>query len=123
MNIKITTIGCLLIFMLVTISFASAIETNTENEKKDSPLYRVRTKQAVREKIGKIIENIKVNLFGERIIYSPFQKLLTGTEAYTQQMDCTTDSGKICNQPIKDWITEHQIHSLCEWCTIGKYCS
>ena len=50
-------IGSLLaVFMLIAISFISSAEINKDFEKKDSPLYGLRTRRAVREKIYNIIE-------------------------------------------------------------------
>ena len=72
---KILIISISAVLMLVTISFASAIDTNTDVEKKESPLYKIRTRQAIREKIGKIIENIKTKFLGERIFFLPLQWL------------------------------------------------
>ena len=64
MNKKIFLISILAVFMLVTISFASAINSNTTNvEKKESPLYRIRTRLAIGEKIGQIFKNIFLFIF------------------------------------------------------------
>ena len=68
---KTAIIGFLAVLMLVTISFASAVSTNTNTEKKESPLFRIRTKQSVGEKIGRIIENIKTKFIGDRIFFLP----------------------------------------------------
>ena len=77
MNKRILILGILAVLMLVTISFASALNTKTSDvEKKESPLYRIRTRLAVGEKIGQILENIKVKLFGGRIFFVPFKFLL-----------------------------------------------
>jgi hypothetical protein len=48
-NKKILTVSILAMFMLVTISFASAVEHSsiTNVEKKDSPLYKMRIQQAI----------------------------------------------------------------------------
>ena len=95
MKKKIATISILTIFMLVTISYATALNTtNTEN--KESPLYRIRTSRAITEKIGKVIENIKAKFLEKRVFYLPFQKLLTGEEPVTTQSGCTYDSFKAC---------------------------
>jgi len=74
MNKKILSISILAVLMLVAISYATAINT-TNVEKKESPLFRIRTRQAVTERIGKIIETIKTKFLGERIFFIPFKWL------------------------------------------------
>ncbi len=43
MNKKILVFGALAALMLVTISFASAVTTQTQNKRKDSPLFNIRS--------------------------------------------------------------------------------
>jgi len=73
MNKRILIFGALTVFMLVTISFASAINNNTTTQvdKKESPLYRIRTRAAIGEKIGQIFKNIKAKFLRERIFFMP----------------------------------------------------
>jgi hypothetical protein len=72
MNKKILTTSILAVLMLVTITYASAINTSTaSNEKKESPLFKIRTRLAIGEKIGKIMENIKTKFIGNRIFFVP----------------------------------------------------
>jgi hypothetical protein len=72
---KMVIIGSILaVFLMMTISLVSVVgsETNTA-ETKESPLWRLRTRQAVREKIGRLMENIKASFFsGDRAIFVPF---------------------------------------------------
>jgi len=79
--------------MLVSVSFVSSAEINTDVEKKDSPLWRIRSKQAITEKISNIVDNIKTKLFGERAFFLPFKSLLkidpVSDDFDTQQMSCT----------------------------------
>ena len=76
MNKKIPIISILAVFMLLFISFASAIDTNNANpEKKESPLYHIRTKIATADKISNIFEKIKTKFIGERLFFMPFQRL------------------------------------------------
>ena len=93
MNKKILVMGLLAVFMLVSISFVSSAEVNTADEKKESPLFGIRTRRAITEKIGKIVENIKTKFFGERVFFLPFQKLLikdyVSDDFDTQQQYCT----------------------------------
>ena len=57
MNKKILLVSILSFLMLLTISFASAIDINTSDvERKESPLFGIRTKRAITEKINDIIE-------------------------------------------------------------------
>jgi len=71
MNKKLLVFSVLTVFMLIAISFASAINTNTAKsfEKKESPLYDIRTRRAIREKIGNII----TRFVGEQMFFLPFQ--------------------------------------------------
>ena len=69
MNKKIL-IGSVLAVLLVTISYTSAIAQN-EPKPKESPLYRIRTRNAISEKITEIVENIRTKLFGERSFFLP----------------------------------------------------
>ena len=95
MNKKILIISILAVLMLVTISLASATNTNTTNtEKKESPLWTIRTKRAISEKINNIIENIKTKFLGERIFFLPFIKYTPGNSrsdplALTEHMTCS----------------------------------
>jgi len=88
----------LAIFMLVAISYATAVNTNTiNNDEKESPLYGIRTKRAITEKIGNIIESIKTKFLGDRIFFLPFNRLifrynLDGGEypSFKKTEDCVT---------------------------------
>ena len=53
MKKKILLVSILATFMLVAISFAAAVNTNNSADKKESPLYRLRTRRAIEEKISK----------------------------------------------------------------------
>lgn len=70
---KKIVVGCIsLIFMMLAISFATAINTNTKDEKTASPLYQLRTNQAVNKKTDQIKENIKTNFLTNRIFFIPY---------------------------------------------------
>ena len=56
MNKKILIVSILAVFTLLAISFATAIKTTTPVKKKESPLYKIRIRRAIREKIGDFIE-------------------------------------------------------------------
>ena len=65
--------------MLVTMSFVSVIGSSIEEkEAKESPLYKIRTKRSIGERIGSIIENIKTKFLGDRMFYFPFKLIFNG---------------------------------------------
>lgn len=67
---KILAISLLTVFMLVAISFASTVTSDTSKSiRKESPLFKIRTKQAIREKIG----NMMRRFVGERVFFLPFE--------------------------------------------------
>ena len=72
---KITIITILVILMLISISYASALNSKTNIEKKESPLFRVRTRIAIDEKITDILNNIKTKFIGERLFFKPGERL------------------------------------------------
>ena len=67
---KIIIGSILAVLLLVTISYATAINTK-DIEEKESPLYKLRTRMATCEKISNIIENIETKFLGERIFLLP----------------------------------------------------
>lgn len=72
MNKKILIVSILAVLVLVSISFASAITTNTKTtNKKESPLFGIRIKQVVGERLQNLKENIKARFIGERIFFLP----------------------------------------------------
>jgi len=99
MNKKILLVSILAVFMLLTISFASAVTTNTtKTERKESPLYSIRTRQAIREKISNIIENIKAKFLGERIFFLPVHWLRNSDlpDPYETEFGKTCESLTLC---------------------------
>ena len=72
MNKKLLLISFLTVFLLLTITFASAVNTSTPVKNKESPLFGIRTRRAVKEKIGEVVENIKTRFIGERVFFLPF---------------------------------------------------
>ena len=108
----------LAVFMLVAISYASAVTSDTSNaERKESPLFGIRTNQAIREKISDIVMNIRTKFLGERIFFIPLP--LIGTRM--RQYSLASISG------INPCITYHYLCSIdvktyCEpQCTISPY--
>lgn len=58
MKNKITIICILTVFMLLTISFATAVNTNAKTNKKESPLFQIRTQGAIKDNIKEGKEKI-----------------------------------------------------------------
>lgn len=78
MKNKILIIGVLAVFMLVTISMATAISTEKTDEKKESPLFKIRVQNAMQEKKQRVNErmhNFFVKLISDRIfLHTPLIK-------------------------------------------------
>jgi hypothetical protein len=68
---KIVMISILAVFMLVLISYATAVNIR-DVERKESPLYRIRAVTAIGEKVDRIVDNIKTKFLGERIFFLQF---------------------------------------------------
>ena len=73
MNKKILLFSILAVFTIVSISYASAINTTTPVKTKESPLFGIRGRRAIQEKIGDVLENIKTKYIGKRVFFLPFQ--------------------------------------------------
>ena len=76
MNKRIMGISIVAVFMLVTISFASAVNTTTNVTKKESPLFGIRLRRSIKDKVGNVLENIKTKYIGERVFLLPFLWLM-----------------------------------------------
>jgi hypothetical protein len=70
MKIKLIAVSILAVFLLITISIVSAVSSETTDEDKESPLYKIRTKLA----IGERVQNLITELSGERVFFLPFQQ-------------------------------------------------
>jgi hypothetical protein len=56
--------------MLLAIAFASTVTSdNSKPAKKESPLFGIRTRRAIREKVGDMVRRF----IGERVFFIPFQ--------------------------------------------------
>ncbi len=95
MNKKILIVCILAVFTLVAISFASAINTTTPVKKKESPLYGIRTRRAIGERLGEIIDYIKTRFLGDRIFFLPFQWIRDRIDDYQQPYT----KGSTCSGP------------------------
>ena len=104
MNKKILVVSILAVFTLVAISFASAISSNTVKsvDKKETPLYGIRTRRAIGERLGEIIDYIKTKFLGDRIFFLPFQWLkLQGENPWTIQNPPTfCPDASTCRWPL-----------------------
>jgi len=70
MKKKIVIFAMLATTMILAVSMASAINTaDIKKEKKESPLFGIRTNRAISEKIQKL----KTKFLGERLFFLPFQ--------------------------------------------------
>jgi len=75
MNKKLWVFSILAIFMLVVISFASTVTSNTTDtprRKGYSPLFLIRVRKAINERT----EDIKSMYLGERVFFLPFQWII-----------------------------------------------
>jgi len=125
MKKKIVTITVLAVLMLITISLATAISTNiTNTEPKESPLYGLRTRRAITEKIGTIIENIKTKFLGDRIFFIPFSSLYRNDgsyprgELYTKVGNCACGYTNMYSYPTCEPTCGYaQMNTICGDCT------
>ena len=70
----------MVVFTLVAISFSTAVSSNTTtDEKRESPLFRVRARRAINERLDELKEIIKSKFIGERLFFLPFQWLRNKT--------------------------------------------
>ncbi len=73
MNKKLITISILAVLTLVGISLTSAVTTTKDNERKESPLYGIRTKLAIGEKLENLRANIEAKFTVGRVFWIPLQ--------------------------------------------------
>ncbi len=128
MNKKILTISIVVVLMLLAITFASTVSSNTSKPiRKESPLFGIRTRQAIKEKIGDIIENIKTKYIGERAFFLPFQFLSLKWQKLTDDSlpnfsfeDCETmKTCDYCTNIVNCVVTEFKTCGTC----FGYTCS
>ena len=116
MKKKILIVGVFAVFILVAISYASAVATNTTNiEKKESPLYGLRARRAISEKLDVVIENIKTRFLGERLFCVPIQ-FLKNRINYLYEDECysCTDCGS---------FTCRETACIMDRCTSDFFCT
>ena len=79
------------VFILISISFSTALSSNTNNdENKESPLYRIRTRRAIGERIIELKEIIKTKFIGQRLNEK------TDWGGYTEDVSGNTCDYSIC---------------------------
>jgi len=73
MNKKLLVVSILAVLMLIAISFATAVtsNTNTTTKKRESPLFGIRTKLA----IGQKLQDLTTRFIRQRVFFLPFQWL------------------------------------------------
>lgn len=106
MNKKILVVSILSVFMLVAITFATAVSSNTAStKKKESPLFKIRTKLAIGERLQTLRENIKAKFIGERMFFLPFILKLKQGDSLRDLLIPTVPYQPTCDIP---------------WCTFAK---
>jgi len=94
MNKKLLVVSILAVFMLVAISYASAVSSNTTtDEQRESPLFRVRTRRAIGERLGELKEIIKAKFIGERVFFLPFLSLRDIYNRYSLYTEASSTYG------------------------------
>ncbi len=73
MKKKLLIGGILVVFMLSMISFSTVVGSNNAEERNESPLFRIRTRKAIGERLGDLKETLKTRFIGERVFFLPFQ--------------------------------------------------
>lgn len=83
MNKKLLVISILAVFMLLAISFSTAVSSDTtSDENRESPLFRVRARRAIGDRLKELRENIKARFIGERIFWLPIPSLRQKSESF-----------------------------------------
>jgi len=85
MNKKILVVSILAVFMLVVISFSTAV-SSTSDEQRESPLFRIRTRKAIGERLDNLKETMKAKFVGERVFFLPFQWLRNKDEGSVRDL-------------------------------------
>jgi hypothetical protein len=118
MKNKTVMISILSIFMLVTISFVSLsnAQTGETNEKKESPLYKIRTLDF----INKEIQDVKSKFIEGRIFFAPLSRILLSLRA---KSDILPSTGPHKNQVERSsYNNEATLAILCIKPTFDKTC-
>jgi hypothetical protein len=92
MNKKILLISILAVFVLLAVSFSTIVSSKPE-EQRESPLYGIRTRRAITEKITNIMENIRPKFLRERMFF------ITVKDLRYKRYDCSMESVDIPTCP------------------------
>ena len=112
MKNKLLFLCIFFVFMLVTISIVSAIniQKNYDSKTNESPLYGIRTKITIKEKIDNLKSRFIVTR--NRLVLCPeildnlFSKDLLNNRIYNYRSECCSMFG-ICNNPQEDNILDN----------------
>ena len=99
MNKKILFFGIAAVLLLTTISLASALDTSSEQtvEKKESPLFGIRAKKAIGEKIN----DLKPEFLSDRLFFLPFQHMSKLKNSPIPSMQTPTCLANPCPKPAQ----------------------
>jgi len=75
MSKKLLLISLLAVLMLVSLSFISSALVIKDFERKESPLYQIRTKKTISENVEEIVNKLNARFLGERIFFLPFVRI------------------------------------------------
>jgi len=85
MNRRIILLSTMTVIMLIIIAFTSTVNSdNSKPIRKESPLFNIRTRKAIREKIKDII---KTRFIGERVFFLPFRWLKILGSKYNEKLN------------------------------------
>jgi len=110
MNKKIIIISILAVLMLMAISFVTAVGTKKTEEKKESPLFGIRTQRAVNVNIPiskEKIFNIVANFLKNRIFIVP-----TFLKKYDNQE--TVNRLSTWQKDMCDWTAADDANTICK---------
>ena len=117
MKRKIIIVSILAVLMLITISYATAVNT-IDADKKESPLYTIRTRQAITERISSFIDNIKTRFLGERIFFIPFASLINDNTGYSRLIFFTKNTECSWRLITCDYTCGFHGETMCFYCTL-----
>ena len=126
-NKKWVIMGILVVLMLVCVSFTTVIGMNNSvvTTRRSSPLFSIRTRGAIGEKIKNVKENIITRFLGERILFLPFV-FLTETDGFVGFLIDILTKGtgyaaefEDSNIPIRVRLGDKQT-SLATYCTCSR---
>jgi len=111
MNKKLLVVSILAVLMLIAISFATAVTSNTTTttKKKESPLFGIRTKLA----IGQKLQDLTTRFIRQRVFFLPFQWLRS--KIYEDSM------GSVLSPTCINWLCTYEKTTDCATCDLCTY--